>query len=208
MIVARLDHLVLATRELEETVRWAGDALGVQPVFGGRHQGLGTRNHLLSFGSGRYLEVVGPDPDQPEPASPRRYGLDSLDRPRLVAWAARSSQLEEDAEKAARLGQDLGAIREMSRTTPEGETLTWRLTTQSGAGVAVIPFLIDWGDSRHPSTTAPSGASLTDFRAEHPDPDRMRRVLDALGLELDVRAGPEARLFAELSGPAGVLRLS
>lgn len=207
MIVARLDHLVLATRELERTVQWVGETLGVAPAPGGRHPGAGTRNFLLSLGPGQYLEVIGPDPDQPEPGTPRGFGIDALERARLMAWAAKSDRLEQDVAAAVHHGADLGQIREMSRATPDGGVLRWRATRFPGSGVAVIPFLIDWGDSRHPSTTAPAGASLTSFQAEHPVPEMVRKVLGALGLELDVRVGREPRLVVEVSGPAGVLQL-
>lgn len=207
MIVPRLDHLVLATRTLELTVEWAGDALGVKLAAGGRHPGRGTRNFLLGLGDMHYLEVIGPDPDQPEPEDGRPFGIDALDRPRLVAWGARSANLEHDAAAAAGHGHDLGPIQAMSRTTPAGEVLAWRLTRMPSPGVAVIPFLIDWGDTRHPSTTAPGGASLVAFRAEHPDPERVRTVLEAMGLNLEVGSGPEPRLEAHLAGPAGTLDL-
>lgn len=208
MIVPRLDHLVLATRDLDATVDQVAEALGVRPAPGGQHPGVGTRNFLLSLGDGHYLEVIGPDQDQPPPAEPRPFGIDDLDQPRLMAWAARSERLEQDAAAAAGQGHDLGPIRKMSRTAPGGEVLAWRLTRFPAPGVAVIPFLIDWGETRHPSTTAPRGASLVSFGAQHPDPERIMTVLDALGLSLDVTAGPEPRLNARLSGPEGILDLA
>lgn len=206
--MAELDHLVLATPDLESTVEWVFQALGVRPVAGGQHLGVGTRNFLLGLGPGRYLEIMGPDPDQPEPLRPRPFGIDGIDRPTLAGWVARSPALEESAARAARQGYDLGPIEEMSRTTPEGRVLRWRLTRRHPPGVAVVPLLIDWGDTEHPSGTAPAGASLTGLRAVHPEPDQVRKVLAGLGLDLEVSAGPEQRLIAELGGPRGSLQLS
>ena len=207
MIVPRLDHLVLATRDLEGTVDRVAGSLGVRPAPGGQHPGVGTRNFLLSLGGGSYVEVIGPDPDQPAPSEPRPFGIDGLDRPRLITWGARSNDLEQDAAAAAGHGHDLGPIRKMSRASPTGELLTWRLTRFPGPGVAVIPFLIDWGQTTHPSTTAPGGVTLVSFRAEHPNPGYVRTVLDAMALRLEVTAGPEPRLHARLSGPGGALDL-
>ncbi|HSS60165.1 MAG TPA: VOC family protein [Candidatus Limnocylindrales bacterium] len=206
--MSRLDHLVLATRELDRTVDWVAQTLGVRPAPGGRHPGAGTRNFLLSLGPGHYLEVIGPDPDQPEPAVPRWFLIDVIDRPRLTAWVASSNRLEEDVARAAEHGYDLGPIDARSRTTPEGEVLRWRMTRRRHSDVAIVPTLIDWGTTRHPSATAPGGASLVSFRAEHPDVDRVTTVLAALSLDLELTTGEEPRLFAEISGPAGRLTLS
>lgn len=206
--MTQLDHLVLATPNLESTVEWVSQALGIRPGPGGQHLGVGTRNFLLGLGSGRYLEIMGPDSAQPEPPRPRPFGIDGIDRPTLAAWVASSAVLEEAAAKAAEDGYDLGPIEEMSRTTPEGRVLRWRLTRRHPPGVTVIPLLIDWGDTEHPSASAPAGAALVGFRAIHPAPDHVRGVLAGLGLDLEVSAGPEPRLIAQLSGPRGSLQLS
>lgn len=207
-VMQELDHLVLATHDLEPTVDWVAQGLGVRPAPGGQHLGVGTRNYLLSLGPGQYLEVIGPDADQPEPSEPRPFGIDLIERPRLTAWVAKSTRLEEAVTGAAQRGYDLGPIREMSRTTPDGEVLRWRLTRRRLSTVAVIPMLIDWGDTRHPSTIAPTGVSLVAFRAVHPEPDHVRDVLAALSLDLDVSIGLKPCLTAKLSGPAGLLELS
>src|SRR6476660_4946459 len=70
-----LDHLVYATPDVEESVRYVAGLTGVWPVEGGRHVGGGTRNYLLGLGGLRYLEIVGPDREQPEPARPLFPGI-------------------------------------------------------------------------------------------------------------------------------------
>jgi hypothetical protein len=96
----------------------------------------------------------------------------------------------------------------MSRTTPDGRVLRWRLTRKRASEVTVIPLLIDWGDTPHPSASAPGGVRLVSFSAQDPGPEHARRLLGDLGLHLAVEAGDERRLVAELSGPAGRLELS
>ncbi|HET7339572.1 MAG TPA: VOC family protein [Candidatus Dormibacteraeota bacterium] len=206
---ALLDHVVLATPDLAPTVDWVADALGVRPGAGGQHMGLGTRNFLLGLGPERYLEVIGPDPDQPTPTEPRRFGIDLLDSPQVMAWVARTAlPLDEAVDRAARLGHQLGAVHEASRTTPDGRVLRWRATAMRASAVLVIPPLIDWGETTHPSSTAPAGASLVRFKAVHPGPDHVLEILDALGLELEVTAGAEPRLTVQIAGPGGSLEIS
>lgn len=207
-IPASLDHLVLATPDLAATVAWAERELGVRPSAGGRHVGRGTRNFLLGLGGGSYLEIIGRDPEQPEPPSPRPFGIDRLAAPALVAWAIRSSDLDGAVRIAAREGVDLGTVEAMSRATPDGEVLRWRLTLRPYTGVAVMPFFIDWASTRHPSTTAAQGGSLDAFRATHPHPESIWAALAALGVSLEVARGDGEALRASISGPAGRVTLT
>ena len=73
----------------------------------------------------------------------------------------------------------------MSRTTPAGETVSWRLTRRHDT---VVPFLIDWGTTPHPACNLPV-AMLTSFAGSHPDPAKMKSALAALGVELPVSQG-------------------
>ena len=208
-MTAALDHLVYAAHDLDAAVEQLASVLGVRASAGGQHVGVGTRNYLLSFGNGSYLEVIGPDPDQPAPAQPRPFGIDSLTTGRLVTWGMRVADLDAVLAAARGAGYDPGAARAMSRATPSGDVLSWRLTTPPlGDDGGIIPFLIDWGATTHPSTTAIGGVTLASLIAEHPAPAPVTFALHALGAPLDVRAGPIPRLVARLSGPAGVVELS
>src|SRR5688500_14980783 len=83
-VVSGVDHLVYASPELQTGVEKIEQILGVRATPGGQHPGRGTRNALLSLGPGVYLEIIGPDTEQPEPAQPRPFGIDELKEPRLV----------------------------------------------------------------------------------------------------------------------------
>jgi catechol 2,3-dioxygenase-like lactoylglutathione lyase family enzyme len=190
-----LDHLVYATPDLEESVRLLAKLTGVRPVEGGRHLDLGTRNHLLGLGELRYLEIIGPDPDQPEPERPRPFGIDELTEPRLAAWAVRAADIEARVARSRTLGYDPGPIEPLSRRTPEGEVLRWRLTYPYEP---VVPFLIDWGRTPHPARRLPV-VPLTAFTGSHPRPAEARSRLAALGVDFEVREG-EHGLTAILGG--------
>jgi hypothetical protein len=199
---------VYATPDLSKTTEEVAAALGVRPVPGGRHVGLGTRNELLALGDGSYLEIIGPDEEQEDPAQSRPFGIDRLDGPKLVAWAVRADDLDALVADARAHAYDPGDPIDMARSTPTGETLRWRLTLPVGEEtVRVIPFAIDWGTSTHPSTTSPTGAELVSLEAGHPDPDRVRVALVALGTDLALRASDVPQLRAVVRGPAGLLEL-
>jgi hypothetical protein len=127
-LLVTVDHLVYATPELSAGVERIEKLLGVKASPGGQHPGRGTRNALLALGPTSYLEIIGPDPEQPTPALPRPFGIDDLKEPRLVAWAAKSMDLARLASEAGRNGVKLGEVISGSRRRADGVMLSWRYT--------------------------------------------------------------------------------
>ncbi len=206
--LSRVDHLIVAAPDLDEGRARVEELLGVEPAFGGQHPGFGTRNALVSLGKGRYLEIVGPDPGLPDPEGARLFGVDDLEAPKLVTWVAKGTELESLVDRADRAGSWLGSVHSGGRKQPDGSFLAWKVTDpfmpREGG---IIPFFIDWGETPHPSETAPAGCELADLRAEHPDADRVRGLLDGLGLDLQVESGPAPALIATIRGPRGAVEL-
>ena len=207
-VLPPVDHLIWGSRDLEREIERVDEWTGVRPVPGGRHPGEGTRNAIVGLGPGMYLELLGPDPEQPPLPRPRWLGLDTLVAPRLVTWAARSTDLERRAAAARAAGVPLGEVRASRRELSDGEVLSWRLTYPEPLPAdGLVPFLIDWGDSPHPAASAPEGIRLVDLHAEHPDPAAITELLGHLGLELRVAAGPSPALVASLETPRGRVEL-
>ncbi len=205
--MAALDHLVYATPDLDATVAALADATGVTATPGGRNEGRGTRNALLGLaGTAGYLELIGPDPEQPAPTAAAWFGIDTLTQPRLVTWAVRVSGIDDAVEQARAAGYDPGPVSAMSRRRADGLELTWRMTVASESFDGVVPFLIDWGESPHPSVGLPA-LTLVAWSAEHPAPDKVGHALDAMHVDLPLRQAPEARLRAVVEGPGGSYEL-
>lgn len=203
-LLASVDHLVYTTPDLQMGIDAIDKLLGVHATPGGQHPGMGTRNALVALGPSTYLEIIGPDPEQPKPAGPRRFGIDDLKAPRLLTWVAKGTGLESFADRARRDGVALGPVISGSRRRPDGVALSWRYTDPN-AVVAdrLVPYFIDWGSSPHPAATASKGASLVALRAEHPDAQRVEKMLRQLGLALPVQPGPRPALIATVDSPKG-----
>lgn len=60
--VARVDHLVYATPDVDRTVDELERRLGIRAAPGGRDPARGTKNALLALGARSYLEIVGERP--------------------------------------------------------------------------------------------------------------------------------------------------
>lgn len=208
MSFSTIDHLVYATPDLEKSSVELANLFGCALQPGGSHTGLGTANYLMSLGGSHYLEVIGPDPDQSTPKGPRPFGIDTLEAPGLVTFAIAAPAIERQCKDAVTDGYDPGPVMDMSRKTPKGELLAWRLTpggrdTCGGA----VPFLIDWGRTRSPSQTLPEACALVGFEVFHPEAQKVTGKLAALGLSLVAVDGPK-KLVARLETPNGTIELS
>jgi hypothetical protein len=200
-----IDHLVYAVPDLADGVTDLERRLGARAAGGGRHDGLGTHNALLSLGPRTYLEVIAPDPTQPTPQAPLPFGVADATGPALVAWALGVDDIAAAAEQARQQGLDLGSIVPGRRTTAEGTLLQWQLTENAMVG-GPVPFLISWGDTPHPAAAAPGGLTLETLHVEHPAPEELTRQLRAVGADV-VRLAARWSLVATINGPAGTTTL-
>ena len=203
-----VDHIVYGVAELGAGIDAMEGLLGVRAAAGGKHVGLGTHNALLSLGGAAYLEIIAPDPEQPNPSRPLPWGLAALREARLLTWAVKAPDIEAKAERAKAAGVDVGPVLRMSRERPDGTRLEWALTfREQPLGDGLVPFLIAWEPGPHPSETSPGGCLLVSLRGEHPEPDRIAALLAAVGVEMEVVRGERPMLIAALEGAEGVVEL-
>lgn len=141
-LAVRIDHVLLASGDIEESADRLLSRYGLQSVRGGEHPQWGTGNRIVPLG-GQYLEIIGVR----DPA--RAAGTD------LGRWVAASSSegdalagfmVEPDDFDATcarlSLAQTPG-----ERTLPDGTSLCWRLAGVTEALPHGLPCFIAW-DSR------------------------------------------------------------
>ena len=197
-----VDHIIYAAPDLAAAVADLQARLGVRAQAGGKHIGLGTHNALLALGPRTYLEIIAPDPGQPEPPSPRPFGIEGVTHGKLVGWALACDDIDHAVAEARSHGYDPGEVVDGHRVAPDGTVLRWR-TARGELPDELVPFLICWGDTEHPAGPAPHGLILKSVEVEHPDPPSLAPVLMALGANVEVRQGQVPALVAYLSGPNG-----
>lgn len=194
------DHLVYAVPDLQAANQMLTQGLGISPAYGGEHAAeYGTCNSLLSLGPGCYLEVLAPTaaPGRTLPAFARAVGM--LPEGDVITFAIASTDLPEVARRARAAGLGVREGTANSRVTPEGDTLRWQgLYLDSDTYRGLVPFCIDWMDSRHPSLTAPAGAAVNEVFVTHPQPEGLRAIYASLGLGIEVRAGNRAAIVVGL----------
>lgn len=205
-----VDHLLLGVSDLDKGIDWVEKRTGVRAVIGGSHPGVGTRNALLSLGGRRYLEIIAPDPAQT--AYNSRTDVRKLIEPRLIGWAAVTTDIESLAKKVRDAGQQIYGPRDGSRARPDGTTLRWKtlgiVTQLMQDGVDPIPFFIEWAaDSLHPSQDSPKGCELQSFAVEAPNPSAVADVMKAIGIDASVRQAPTTSLHVTLGTSKGIVEL-
>lgn len=165
-----LDHIIVGYRNLEEGMARLFDLSGYRPVVGGAHPGRGTRNAILNLGNNSYLELLSPDPAQP--ALQWHQEIATLTEPTIVGWAIRTRELDRVASVLKERGVPRTDPMAGSRVRPNGQTLRWRTVRLTDDRKGNLPFFIEWDSaSPHPSSDAPGGCLLQEFRPTGPLPE-------------------------------------
>jgi hypothetical protein len=194
-----LDHLVCVVPDVQVGSAELGAALGVTPTVGGSHPDHGTCNTLLSLGSGRYLELLGPDPKAKrlDAIGHRAAAVSLFD---IWTFAVASRDLEAVSQRALAAGLEVPAPMSGARATPSGAVLRWRsLYLLHPLYAGLVPFAIDWQDTPHPSLTSAQGAHLRSLLVTHPQPEGLRAIYRAIGLDIAVHHGPQRAIVATLA---------
>jgi hypothetical protein len=224
MEAARIDHLVIAARSLDEGMGWCEATLGVAPAAGGSHPLMGTHNALLNIASEAfprcYLEVIAIDPRagaRRRRGQPRWFDLDdgvlqaalSQKGPRLVHFVAAVADAEAAALALARLRIDRGEVIEAARDTPAGR-LAWQITVRKDGQrlfYGALPTLIQWGAVHPTDSMAASPVALRTLSLTHPRAGDLNAALQAVALSgLAAGQGPP-NLRAMLETPRGMVTL-
>jgi hypothetical protein len=202
--LAPIDHVILGIADLQKGIADLELATGAHAEYGGAHLGRGTHNALLSLGDRHYLEIIALNPDDPADAGEMK-DLRTLTSLTPVGWAVRSDDLAALQGSLREHGMTAGEIRPGSRTRPDGSKLSWS-TLGFDSKSPLMPFFIQWsGDTAHPSATSPGGCRLASFFLEDPAPETARHDLEAAGLHIEVREGPQQRLHLALACPKGTV---
>jgi hypothetical protein len=205
-----LDHILLGCNDLERGIAFVEERSGVRAAFGGVHPGRGTQNALLSLGERsyreinlrRYLEIIGPDPQQS--GAPDTYGLQELSEPRLITWAARPGNIQVLADRLSKAGIAAEGPTPGSRQRPNGYLLRWKTLNLKDTASGLLPFFIEWdADSPHPSLDAPRGCHLSNFEILTPDPDAFAKTAKLLGLSVAISKADKPQLRVTISSPKG-----
>ena len=182
-MLTRLDHLVILVRDLGLAVR-DYEGLGFTVTPGGEHADGLTRNALIPFEDGSYLELVAfLDPHDPRD---NVWGWRAFlpTGGGLIDYCAASDDLRVDARGLRERGFDVDGPTDGGRRLPDGTEILWRVA-RIRHDCRLLPFLIE--DITPRSQRVPGGSA-----AEHPN--------GATGIARLELVAPDARAAASLLG--------
>jgi hypothetical protein len=207
--LTEVDHIMWGVHDFDKGIDYIEEKSGVRAVMGGVHPNRGTRNALISLGERTYLEILAPDPAQPDVQDERVPRLKALTRPEIFTWIAGTQDIDAMEKRVKASGYSSSGIEAGSRRKPDGSTLRWRYFDVEGHAGDVVPFVIEWSeDSIHPATDSPKGCRLEKLHLEHPDHEKMNGFLEAMGLQARVVQGPKPKITALIDSPKGEIELS
>ena len=198
-----LDHIIVGCRALEEGIAYIEKLSGFRAELGGSHPGRGTRNALLNLGHQSYLEILAPDPAQPQLVWHKE--ITSLAEPQLIGFALRQKELEKFAQLLRERGVECIGPNPGSRNRRNGQTFRWQTLNLADDLHGNLPFFIDRAaDSPHPSADAPGGCELKQFGATGVLPSIPPKQA---GMKLQTIAGKTSQVHARIAGRNGEFEL-
>lgn len=134
----RLDHLIIAVRDLE-TARVNYQKLGFTVLPGGTHANGATHNALVVFADGSYLELLALTGNPPQNDTADYSFLLKMGEG-FVGYALQSDNLVADIAGMQARGLTIQPITEGGRQRPDGTPLRWQ--TAIFADGSMSPFFI------------------------------------------------------------------
>ena len=202
-----IDHIVWACRDLDSGIEDIEALTGVRAQPGGRHPDLGTHNALMHLGGRCYFEIVAPDPEQD--GGPWSRSLQEMAEPGLLHWVISQSGLSNYSNGLSGLIGGDNEVIAISRQHPKLGLLNWEiLMLPKHNHGCLVPFLIDWGESTHPTDVLEHGCTLRSVRITTPELPDMMKIVSWLGVDADFAEGKESKLEFFIETPKGEVTLA
>jgi len=207
-LLNKIDHIVYCCKKLESGINYISDLTGIEATYGGRHLTKGTHNAIFKISPHAYFEILAPDPANSNINPPRWMGIDLIEKSRITRWAIKTKNINAQSKALSNYKLEYGNVQKGSRALEDGSMLQWQLTDPlTNPAVEVVPFLLDWKDSVHPSTSLEQHCSITNITITHPESTAINDVLRQLELKLSYIKDSESTIIIELDTPKGIVTI-
>lgn len=182
----KIDHIVIAAKNLEQGTAYVREYLGVDIPYGGVHMKMGTHNHIMQLGNDIFLEVIAINPDIDPPERPRWFGLDDpfvrrqiIEQPGLLSWVVNTGNIDDFLRHSS---VSFGKAELLSRNN-----LNWYFALPDDGRLlagGMLPYAIEWQTDIHPSTNMiDCGCRFESLEIYHSHPLWLHSILRSIGAE-------------------------
>jgi hypothetical protein len=149
-----LDHVIVHVANLDQaTADWR--AVGLEATDGGTHPTLGTRNAIVRFRDGSFLELLTiEDREKARELTPATLAFAELHPDGPIHWSIRTRDIDDAAERLRAAGVRAGPVREGRGLRNSGKVARWRMLMIEEPA---FPFLVEYAG---PPTSEPSPTGL------------------------------------------------
>jgi catechol 2,3-dioxygenase-like lactoylglutathione lyase family enzyme len=153
-MIKGLDHVVILVRDLDQAVR-DYTALGFTVVPGGEHADGKSRNALVAFADGAYLELIAFMGAVPQEHPFYRTGVDQG----LITYALLPDEIQQTVQEAQARGLAMSAPRSGGRLRPDGVRLDWQTSQPPTRDLPFLCYDVTPRDLRVPGGDAHNHAN-------------------------------------------------
>lgn len=192
--------------EIQKGLDYVESLTGIRPFAGEVFAGTGRHfvSARLSLGGRQFLEVVGPNPTFEGELEGIGARAAALPGPRLLFWVMGVRDFGAYLRDAVRAGYPFSDTNHVLNGGYE-----YRVGAIGAEAAPHVPSVIEWkahDDGKELAAT--SGCRIVDFTVHHPEPEKVQKVYDALGITMLVRRGEEPHLRLLLETPRDDVILS
>ena len=134
----KIDHILIGVRDLDQAIE-DFRALGLTVEPGGTHLNGQSKNGLVAFHDGTYLELIAPvNPDELDEAWLARIGAGDG----FIGFAVFTPDIECEEDHLRAHGLDVSPIADGGRIRPDGQETRWRTLRIKTPPNVELPFII------------------------------------------------------------------
>ncbi len=141
-MITGFDHFILLVNDLDAAME-VYRRVGFAPRAGGEHPAFGSRNALVAFGDGTYLELLA---FHDLALAEKTFWGDAVRKLQVrEGWGGfvlASDNLAEDARAIRARGLAIADPQPGSRTRPDGQQVAWHTAIVDGTTTGILPFFI------------------------------------------------------------------
>jgi Glyoxalase-like domain len=197
-----LDHVLLGTANLESAMQDFEQKTGVKPVMVTSLKGCGTVSARLAFENCIFLEIVAPDPKQPDCTSALKERLAQLPvdgKTSMVplGYAVRHKKaLDMQKERFEPMGFACDQVTMVAHDRMK--LWKWDMVFLEGPAAAddggLVPFFVNWGDAHHAAGRLPILGTLDSVTVRAPVDHKVHQLLQGVS-DVKVDASGDEKSF-------------